>query len=93
MPRHRHKVDSFSVTTAPHTHPIGPFNRRDNVGTNFSGEYGNWRTNVAGSHWITQSAGGSNTGSASPYTNYIGSGEAFNNLPPYLVINIWKRLT
>ena len=31
--------------------------------------------------------------SAAPYTTNMGSGEAFNNMPPYLVINIWKRLS
>ena len=31
--------------------------------------------------------------SAAPYTTNMGSGEAFNNMPPYLVCNIWKRLS
>lgn len=38
-------------------------------------------------------AGGESTGSASPYTEQLGSGTAFNNMPPYLAVNIWKRLT
>ena len=31
--------------------------------------------------------------SAAPYTQNMGDGTAFNNMPPYLVVNIWKRLT
>lgn len=31
--------------------------------------------------------------SAAPFTTNMGSGTAFNNMPPYLVVNIWKRLT
>ena len=40
-------------------------------------------------------AGGDTTGSASPTTSigYTGSGSAFSIMPPYLVVNIWKRLS
>lgn len=31
--------------------------------------------------------------SAAPYTQNMGSGTSFNNMPPYLTVNIWKRLT
>lgn len=40
-------------------------------------------------------AGGDTTGSASPVTSIgaTGSGTAFSIMPPYLVVNIWKRLS
>lgn len=43
----------------------------------------------------TSSNGGENTGSAQPTitVGYTGNGTAFNNMPPYLTINIWKRLS
>lgn len=43
----------------------------------------------------TTAAGGETTGSASPVTSIgsTGSGTAFSILPPYLVVNIWKRLS
>lgn len=31
--------------------------------------------------------------SAAPYTTNMGDGTPFNNMPPYIVINIWKRLS
>lgn len=31
--------------------------------------------------------------SAAPYTTNMGDSTPFNNMPPYMVCNIWKRLT
>lgn len=31
--------------------------------------------------------------SAAPYTANMGDSTPFNNMPPYLVVNIWKRLS
>ena len=44
---------------------------------------------------VPYSAGGDTTGSASPVTSIgsTGSGTAFSILPPYIAINIWKRLS
>ncbi|MHD0316759.1 hypothetical protein ABF214_04560 [Fusobacterium sp. THCT1E1] len=85
MPRHRHSVDSFALTTAKHIHPAGT-KHGTNGGINGTG--GGDTTK-----YTTAEGGGQNTGTASPYTNYVGNGTAFNNMPPYIVVNIWKRLS
>ena len=92
MPRHRHQVDSTTATVPAHTHST-TLSRRSgddyNKGTGWGadGLVGDTAT------VNTSSAGGGSTGAIAPYTNYVGSGTAFNNMPPYLVVNIWKRLT
>lgn len=42
-----------------------------------------------------RASGGDTTGSATPSISIgaTGSGTAFSILPPYLVVNIWKRLS
>ena len=87
MPRHRHQIDSFTLTTQPHTHSYSLFQYRSGINIGNGGNGTNWATSQTGE------GGGQNTGTASPYTSYVGSGTAFNNMPPYLVVNIWKRLT
>ena len=90
IPRHRHQVDSTTATIPEHTHTIntGTNDYRRNDGRITWGGTGDFR-----SSYTTNSAGGGSTGAIAPYTSYIGSGTAFNNMPPYLVVNIWKRLT
>ena len=92
MPKHRHKVDSTTATIPAHTHTINIM--RTNEDGWQTGQYAaNGTYNEARMTWETETAGGGSTGAIAPYTNYIGSGASFNNIPPYLVINIWKRLS
>lgn len=98
---HRHQVDNHTHTQPSHVHNIPLY---QNGGTGYvlaSGGGGSGGTRN------TNSSGGDNTGGSAPYTNYsgdhghgasascgnTGGGAAFSILPPYLRVNIWKRLT
>ena len=93
IPRHRHQADSTTATIPAHTHSI---TLQNHSGDNYSANRVGWGAdNLAGDNATvnTSSAGGGSTGAIAPYTSYVGSGTPFNNMPPYLAVNIWKRLT
>ena len=94
LPSHTH-----SATTAAHTH-TQPAHKHQ-VGKGEGGYSGGVGYTIAQFNEViqplkyTESAGGETTGSASPVTSIgsTGSGTAFSILPPYIAINIWKRLS
>lgn len=88
LPNIKLQVDSFSVTTAKHTHSYIAFNPGANRDQGYPGgeRYGNnYTTNTA-------EGGGENTGTASPYTNSLGSGTPLDITPAYYTVHIWKRI-
>lgn len=105
---HRHQVDNHIHSQPSHAHTIPMSTPGYFSGFNWNSVYtgvmrsGNGDTSRAG-----LSSGGDNTGGSAPYTNYsgdhghgasascgnTGGGAAFSILPPYLRVNIWKRLT
>ena len=93
LPSHTHSATTAAHThTQPaHTHKIKGYNNEQADGPNLAGA-GGWETTK---NATTESAGGETTGSASPVTSIgaTGSGTAFSIMPPYLVVNIWKRLS
>lgn len=96
MPRHRHKVDTVSATIPEHVHgtagtPAASYGTTAVKQEDFGGGHSSQGHDSYNRN--TKSAGGGSTGAIAPYTSYVGSGTAFNNMPPYLVINIWKRLS
>ena len=93
LPNVKLKVDSFSLTTKPHTHDLGPWNDQKSSGTYMTMQYQSWRTPNKGNYWITQSGGGENTGTASPNTETLGSGTPLSIQPAYITLKFWKRLT
>lgn len=57
-------------------------------GHSTSWQSGNTKLNFAASRtWTGMST------SAAPYTTNMGDSTPFSNMPPYLAVNIWKRLT
>ena len=95
LPSHTH-----SATTAAHTHTQPTHTHtltlpRGYSGAGTQGPSFPWRENYPETSATASSAGGETTGSASPVTSIgsTGSGTAFSIMPPYLVVNIWKRLS
>lgn len=104
LPSHTH-----SATTAAHTHTQSAHSHTEGVsgrGYTRNGSMPNydipeglshaWREKAFSTVSIsTSKAGGETTGSASPVTSIgsTGSGTAFSIMPPYLTVNIWKRLS
>lgn len=88
LPNIKLQVDSFTLTTQPHTHPITY--RRGSGSDNFPSSYESSHTNM---NINTGEGGGQNTGTASPYTSALGSGTPLDITPAYYTVHIWKRLT
>ena len=83
------RVNTFSLTTQPHTHNV-----RGRHGWGDGTTYMTMQN--AQTAWgtiTTESGGGQNTGSASPYTENLGSGTALNIQPEFITLKFWKRLT
>ena len=92
MPNIKLGIDSFSLTIASHYHRYKRY-----VGY-AGGDAGNAPVTQDGNGpqarytWDnTESAGGGNTGSASPTTETLGRGTAITIQPEYITLKYWKR--
>ncbi len=90
IPSHTHSAtqSAHAHTQPAHSHVITSYEGGNRPGvSNYNAGYSAMGTQV------TAGAGGDNTGSAQPAitVGYTGSGAAFSIMPPYLVVNIWKR--
>ena len=89
LPNTKVKVDSFSLTTQPHTHSCNPPN---SAGTEGSGKISVGSEYSEGTlSFNTNSGGGQSTGSASPYTSPLGKGTAITIQPEFITLKFWKR--
>lgn len=96
LPAHTHNAITAShVHTQPEHHHGQGSTSEVQSGKYFAVNAAHWRNPNPSSYWITSSAGGETTGSASPITTIesTGKGTPFSIIPPYLAVNIWKRLT
>lgn len=103
---HRHQVDNHTHTQPVHSHSLD-VGRSNTSGAPNAQKCTNGNDVQFNMVWSTRAAGGENTGGSAPYTNYngdhnhgasascgsAGGGASFSILPPYLRVNMWKRLT
>lgn len=88
LPSIKLKVDSHSHTQPAHQHNIL---YGDASGASVRPSM--WASNGNNKNRLTDSAGGENTGSSTPYTETLGSGTALSIQPSYITLKFWKRLT
>ena len=95
LPAIKIQLESFSVTTQPHKHEEGS-------GHYATGKFGHIsdtsvRRNTGDDRGVvrnyTSTDGGANTGTASPYTQNLGSGTTLSIQPSYITLKFWKRLS
>ena len=90
LPAEKLQVDSFSLTTQTHKHPI--YGGEGSNGTNgFVADYLQSRSSTGKKICDAQSGGGTNTGTASPYTANLGSGTPLTINPAHIILKAWKR--
>ena len=95
LPSHTHSASQSAHTHSQpaHTHKLD-WNAGYDGGASGPITRSKWSVSGQSSSGV-YSAGGDTTGSATPSISIgsTGSGTAFSILPPYLVVNIWKRLS
>ena len=90
LPNIKLKIDTFSVTTQPHTH--GMKGKFEQIRHYWDHTVYHYPLNQ-GSGAVTDNGGGQNTGTASPSTETLGSGAALSIQPSYITLKFWKRLS
>lgn len=88
LPNIKLQVDSFTLTTQPHTHPI-----TFKSGTGVDNYPSTYASNYSARNINTGEGGGQNTGTASPFTSALGSGTPLDITPSFYTVHVWKRLT
>ena len=102
LPNTKVKVDSFSATLSSHYHHIAVPEATENeltannymtrsAGTNDWGGYALHSSNTVASIGKTSNAGGGSTGTVSPSTEALGSGNAITIQPEFITLKFWKR--
>lgn len=93
LPAVKVQLESFSVTTQPHIHKTIDKDYGWIEYLTGSGKGAGWLTTKNSPQIFTAQGGGANTGTASPYTQNLGSGTTLSIQPSYITLKFWKRLS